>query len=81
MLTLHQNLKGYGVLVNISTIHTARALISSFSGTFLRPPYRKVFLMFCRQMLAAPLYVRAGSDDMVSRYLYRYGRRLSEQSQ
>ena len=60
---------------------TAKALISSLRGTFLRPPYLKVFRKFCKHIEAAPLNVREVSEAVVSRYLNKYGRNISEQSQ
>lgn len=60
---------------------TARALISSVRGTFLRPPYLNVLRRFCRQMEAAPLYVLPVSEAVVSKNLKRYGRKASVQSQ
>ena len=62
-------------------ILTAKAAISSFNGTFFLPPYLNVFLRFCRHIAAAPLYVLIVSEAVVSRYLKRYGRKASEQSQ
>lgn len=60
---------------------TAKAPISSFRGTFLRPPYLNVLRKFCKHIEAAPLKVREESEAVVSKYLNKYGRNISEQSQ